>query len=329
MENGTKLRLLYIYQHLLRYSDPEHPVSTPELLQYLKDEHGMDVNRTTLPNDFAMMEKAGIHFEVIKSRQNKYYYDDRLFDIPELKLLIDAVSSSKFITEKKSKELIEKLTTLTSEYNAEKLRRHITVEGRIKSENEKALYILDSINEAIGRGCKIRFQYADYNIRKRKVLRNDGEYYVVSPYALVWDGDFYYMIGYCDNREHMRHFRLDRIYRIPSVLTDEEAVSEPEGFHLADYMQKVFRMYGGDESVDVELLCEAFIMNAIIDHWGTKVRTKAVDENHFKAVVTVSPSPTFYRWVFGWDGAMKILGPDNIRNEYKAMIQKVMDDYDI
>ena len=220
MENGTKLRLLYIYQYLLRHSDAEHPVSTPELLKYLKDEYNMDVHRTTLPGDIAMMEEAGIHFEIIKSRQNKYYYDDRPFDVPELKLLIDAVSSSKFITEKKSKELIKKLVSLTSDYNAEKLRRHITVEGRIKSENEKAFYILDRINEAIDKNCKVSFQYADYNNRKYKELRHDGEYYVVNPYALVWDGDYYYMIGYCDNREHMRHFRLDRIYRIPNVLED-------------------------------------------------------------------------------------------------------------
>ena len=242
MENGTKLRLLYIYQYLLRHSDAEHPVSTPELLKYLKDEYGLDVHRTTLPNDFAMMEEAGIHFEIIKSRQNKYYYDDRPFDVPELKLLIDAVSSSKFITEKKSRELIKKLVSLTSDYNAEKLRRYITVEGRIKSENEKAFYILDRINEAIDKSCKVSFQYADYNNRKYKELRHDGEYYVVSPYALVWDGDFYYMIGYCDNREHMRHFRLDRIYRIPNVLEDQEAVPEPKDFKLGDYMKKMFRM---------------------------------------------------------------------------------------
>lgn len=325
MENGTKLRLLYIYQYLLRHSDEDHPVSTPELLKYLKDEYNMDVHRTTLPGDIAMMEEAGIHFEIIKSRQNKYYYDDRLFDIPELKLLIDAVSSSKFITEKKSKELIKKLTSLTSDYNAEKLRRHITVEGRIKSENEKAFYILDRINEAIDKNCKVSFQYADYNNRKYKELRHDGEYYVVSPYALVWDGDYYYMIGYCNNREHMRHFRLDRIYLIPNVLEDQEAVPEPKGFKLADYMKKMFRMYGGDETINVELQCETFIMNAIVDHFGTKVLTEEIDDNHFKATVTVSPSPTFYRWGFGWNGAMKIKSPQGVIDEYKTMARKALE----
>ena len=126
MENGNKLRILYIYQYLLQYSDAEHPVSTPELFRFLKEEHDMEVNRTTLPGDFAMMEKAGLHFDVIRSRQNKYYFDGRLFDVAELKVLIDAIFSSKFIIEKKSKDLIKKLTTLTSEYNAEKLRRHVT-----------------------------------------------------------------------------------------------------------------------------------------------------------------------------------------------------------
>lgn len=325
MENGNKLRLLYIYQYLLRHSDAEHPVSTPELLKYLKDEYNMDVHRTTLPGDIAMMDEAGIHFEIIKSRQNKYYYDDWPFDVPELKLLIDAVSSSKFITEKKSKELIKKLVSLTSDYNAEKLRRHITVEGRIKSENEKVFYILDHINEAIDKNCKVSFQYVDYNNRKYKELRHDGEYYVVSPYALVWDGDYYYMIGYCDNREHMRHFRLDRIYRIPNVLEDRKAVPEPKGFKLAEYMKKMFRMYGGDETINVELQCETFIMNAIVDHFGAKVLTEEIDDSHFKATVTVSPSPTFYRWVFGWNGAMKILGPKNVIEEYKAMARKALE----
>ena len=327
MRNVNKLRLLYIYKHLFRFSDEDHPVSTSELLQFLKDEYGMDVNRTTLPGDFAMMEKAGLHFEVVKSRQNKYYFDSRLFDIAELKILIDAVSSSKFITEKKSKDLIRKLTALTSEYNAERLRRHVTVEGRVKSENEKAYYILDAINEAIDRGCKIRFQYTEYNNKKRKILKNDGEYYIVSPYALVWDGDYYYMIGWCDNRDHMRNFRVDRFYKSPVILEDEEAVPEPKDFNLAEYSQKVFHMFGSDETIEVELLCETGMMNGIIDQFGTKVKTWEVEEQHFKAVVSVCPSPTFYRWVFGWNGGMKIIAPENVKDEYVAMIRKATIDY--
>lgn len=325
MGNGNKLRLLYIYKHLLRYSDAEHPVSTPELLKFLKDTYGMDVNRTTLPGDFKMMEKAGFHFEVIRSRQNQYYFDGRLFDVAELKILIDAVSSSKFITEKKSHDLIKKLTTLTSEYNAEKLRRHVTVEGRVKSDNEKAYYILDAVNTAIDRECKIRFQYSEYNNRKRKIMKHGGEYYIVSPYSLVWDGDYYYVIGWCDNRDHMRNFRLDRFQQPPTVLYDEKAEPMPAEFKLAEYTRKVFHMFGSDQTVDVELLCESYVMNGIMDQFGTKTKTQEVDENHFKVTAKVCPSPTFYRWVFGWNGGMKILGPKSVQEEYRSMLKKAME----
>ena len=133
------------------------------------------------------------------------------------------------------------------------------------------------------------------------------------------------MIGYCDNREHMRNFRLDRIYKTPIVLEDEDAVPEPEDFNLADYSRKVFRMFGGDEEAEVELLCETGMMNGIVDQFGTKVKTEEVDEEHFKVTVTVCPSPTFYRWVFGWNGGIKITGPEKIKVEYKAMLEKALE----
>lgn len=325
MENGTKLRLFYLYRHLVQHSDAEHPLSTPELIQYLKDEYEMDVNRTTIADDFNMMEKAGIHFEVIKSRQNKYYFDDRLFDIAELKILIDAVASSKFITEKKSKELIQKLTELTTDYGAEKLRRHITVEGRVKSENEKIYYITDAINEAIDEKHKISFQYTDYNNRKRKVLRNDGERYVVSPYALVWDGEFYYLIGYCDNRQSMRNFRIDRIYQVPNIVDETNYIPVPKDFNLAEYSRLVFRMFGSGKTENVDLLCETKIMKAVIDKFGVSVETEEMDEEHFTAHITVCLSPTFYRWVFGWNGSMKILGPEKVVREYKEMCLRALE----
>ena len=325
MKNGNKLRLLYLYQYLLRYSDADHPISTPELLDYLKKELGMDVNRTTLPGDFAMMEKAGLHCEVIRSRQNKYYFDGRLFDVAELKVLVDAVSSAKFITEKKSKSLIQKLSSLTSVYNAENLRRHVTVEGRVKTENESIYYILDAINEAIDNGCKIRFQYTKYNIRKRRVLKNGGENYIVSPYALVWDGDYYYMIGYCDNREHMRNFRLDRVYKTPEVLKNEKSVPEPKDFNLAEYSKQVFRMFGSDDKVEVTLVCETDMMDGVVDKFGTKVRTEEIDDKAFKATVKICPSPTFYRWVFGWNGRIRISSPESVKRDYVSMLQNALE----
>lgn len=326
MENQTKLRLLYLYQHLLQHTDAEHPLSTPQLIEILDEQYGIEVNRNTLANDFKMLERAGISFEVIHSQQNKYYFDGRTFDTAELKVLIDAISSSKFISDKKSRELIDKLLSLTTVYEAEKLRRHIQVEGRVKSDNELGYYIVDIINTAIDKGCKVKFKYADYGPKKRKILRHKGEPYIVSPYALVRDGDYYYMIGYSETRGKVQNFRLDRIYQAPDLLKNEEAVPAPEGFNLAEYKTRVFRMFGSDEPVKVELLCKNHTMNGVIDHFGPKIRVKNVDEEHFRIEPTVCPSPTFYRWVFGWGGDMKILGPENVKEEYKAMARKALEE---
>lgn len=323
MDSNTKLRILYLYQHLLKYSDAEHPISTGQLIGSLKEEYSIDVNRNTLANDLAMLNKSGFNIEVVRSQSNSYYIDTQTFDLAELKVLIDAVSSSKFITEKKSKELIEKLLSLTTEHSAAQLRRHVYVEGRVKSENEKGYYIVDVINEAIDTGCKIRFQYADYSTKKRKVMRHDGAYYVVSPYALIWDGDYYYVVGYSEGRGQVQSFRLDRFYRTPEMM-DEPAIPVPASFSLDAYAKSVFRMYDTDEPVEVELLCTNRLANAIIDRFGKSVALNEVDDNHFTVNVEVCASPTFYRWVFGWQGEMKILGPMTVAEEYREMCKKAL-----
>lgn len=324
MENKTKLRLLYLYQHLLQYTDAEHKLTTPQLIEILNKQYGIEVNRNTLANDFKMLEQAGVKFEVVHSQQNQYYYDGRVFDLAELKIMIDAISSSKFITEKKSRDLIEKVLSLTTEHNATSLRRHVHVEGRVKSDNERGYYIVDIINEAIELGCKIRFQYADYSPKKRKVLRHDGAFYVVSPYSLVWDGDYYYVIGFSEMRGKVQNFRLDRIYRSPDLLPDEPMIPAPREFNLAEYTREVFRMFGTDSPVRVPLLCKNYIMNAVIDHFGTRIPVEEVDEEHFKITPLVCTSPTFYRWVFGWNGDMQILGPDSVIEEYRSMARKAL-----
>jgi predicted DNA-binding transcriptional regulator YafY len=324
MENQTKLRLFYLYQHMIKYSDPDHRISTNELIKYLKDKHGISADRTTITDDFALMKQAGINCECRKSRQNQYYYDDRLFETAELKSLIDAVASAKFITESRSKQLIRKLMTLTSVYNAENLRSHVVAEGRVKSENTNSYIISDAINEAIDKGFKIRFRYTDYSIHKKRVLRNGGEWYVVSPYTLVWDGDYYYLIGYCDNRQHTRNFRIDRIHSEVEKLEDQPAVPAPADYDPATYSKRVFRMFDSDEIAQVDLFCEAPLMKYVIDQFGKEVKTEVLDKDHFAAHVAVCLSPNFYRWVFGWGGRMKISGPEHVRNEYKARLEDAL-----
>lgn len=324
MENGTKLRLLYLYQHLVNHTDAEHPLSTMELIDILNNQYSLQVTRNTISNDLKMLHDSGLGIEHFTSTQNRYYYDGGIFDIAELKILIDAVASSKFITQRKSEQLIEKLASLTNYHYAEQLQRNIFVQNRVKSDNEKGYYIVDSINEAINTKKKIRFLYTDYDINKNRCVTNNGKPYTVSPYALVWDGDYYYMRGYCDERKGMRNFRIDRIGEQPEIL-QEDAVNQRISNCLQDYNKLVFHMYDTDALTDVQLECDASMMKYIIDQFGVDVETCAISNERFIVKTRVCTSETFYSWVFGFGGLIKIVSPASTCEEYKIMLQKSLD----
>lgn len=319
MGKGTKLRILYLYQHLVQHTDAEYTLSTAELMKILKEEYSLQVSRNTISNDLAMLHDCGLHIEHYESTQNKYYYDGHVYELPELKLLVDAISSSKFITQRKSDELIAKLLTLTNSQNAAKLRRHIYVAGRAKSDNENGYYIVDAINTAIDTKRKISFFYTDFDVAKQRCVSNDGKPYTVSPYTLIWDGDYYYMRGFCDERQEMRNFRLDRIAQQPNIL-NQIAVMPPEDYNPADYSKHVFRMYDTDEHVSVQLHCHVSVMKYLIDSFGFDFESEAIDDEYFKATVNVCTSTTFYRWVFGFSGKINIVGPQRIVDAYKEML---------
>lgn len=315
----SRLRILYLFQMLQKYTDENHMLSTRQIMTQMETEHGITMHRTTLPKDIEVLRAAGI--EVMSERRKALYYylGDRSFSIPELRLLIDAVQSSKFITDSKSHALVEKLISLTSDTSAEKLRRTVHVTGKAKSDNEKGYYIVDAINEAINLGRKISFYYFDYDGKKRHVLKNDSAPYTVSPFDLIWDGDYYYLTGFCDERGEVRVFRVDRIERRPELL-NAEAVKPLKEYRVEKYTQEVFRMYATQEATEVKLLCDNSMMKAIIDKFGTGVRTKAIEKAQFLATVNVCASPTFYRWVFGWGGLMRIEGPEEVRESYRSML---------
>ena len=324
MANGTKLRILYLYQHLVQNTDAEHTLSTAELMKILKERYSVTVSRNTISNDLAILHDCGLHIEHYESTQNKYYYDGHIYELPELKVLVDAISSSKFITQRKSDELISKLLTLTNSQNAAKLRRHIYVAGRAKSDNENGYYIVDAINTAIDTKRKISFRYTDFDVAKQRYISNDGKPYTVSPYTLIWDGDYYYMRGFCDERQEMRNFRLDRIAEQPKIL-NQIAVMPPDDYNPADYSKHVFQMYDTDEPIAVQLLCHASVMKYLIDKFGLDFDSEIVDNAHFKAKINVCTSATFYRWVFGFDGLIKIIGPTSTVLEYKTRLKSALE----
>ena len=305
-----------LIKQLQKYTDEDHPVSTRDIMAYYK-ENGMSSDRKTLDADIKLLQEQGFDLIKIKSSPNKYYIASREFELPELKLLIDAVQSSRFITEKKSRELSKKLAGLASAEQAKELDRHTGVNGRAKSTNEQQLYTVDTITKAINEKKKIRYQYQEYDGKKRKILRNDGEVYVLSPYMLYWNEDFYYVVGYSDKRECITAFRVDRIVNIE--ITDDKAVKRPKGFKVSNYSDSIFGMYSGPEA-EVELECHNDLMKYIIDRFGEKIKVRPTENGTFLTTVTVQLSPVFYGWVFQFGGGIKIVGPNEAVEEYKTML---------
>ena len=321
MDIDGKLRPLYLLKILKERTDEDHSLTTNQLVDILKEEYGIEKTfRTTIKTDVEVLQKAGFSIQATRSTQNQYNYIEREFETPEIKLLIDAVMSSKFITKGKSDQLAAKLTELAGPYKAQELKRNLVVDGRVKAENEQIYMIVDAINEAINCKKKIKFQKVEYNVKKERVLHNHGENYIFSPYSLVWDGDFYYVVGYSDKYESVGSHRVDRIYKRPEIL-DVPAVPPAPYFSVSEYINTMFRMYDS-ERVEVELQVENGLMDAVIDKFGPDVTTYAWDQQSFRVVATVSIGPTFYNWIFGFGGRVKIREPENVRRAYEAKVRE-------
>lgn len=237
------------------------------------------------------------------------------------KVVIDAVSSSRFITQKKSRELAKKLTAEASEFQRKELRRNITATHRVKANNEQIYYTVDTVNEAINKGKKISFKYTEYTPELKKVFRNDGEEYTLSPYALFWNEDYYYVVGWSDKHENVSVFRADRLYK-PEILK-EKAVKRPDGFSLDAYSKQIFEMYDGDP-VEVRLGCRNDLAKYVVDRFGDKLETKPLSSESFEVTVEVALSPTFYGWLFGFAGGIRILGPSEVIAEYNEMLNSAL-----
>jgi predicted DNA-binding transcriptional regulator YafY len=318
-----KLRPFYLAQILYERTDEDHSLSTAELMEILENEYGIKTHRQRIPADVEVLRSFGMEIQEIMSSQKRYNLISREYDIAEIKLLIDAVESSKFITKKKSEELVAKLSKMAGRNQAENLRRNIAAEDRIKYDNESIYLIIDGINEAINAGKQISFLYFKYDVRKEPKLRNEGKPWIFSPHKLVWNGDFYYMVGVFDNGKRVGTFRVDRIMRRPDIL-EVDALPFPADFDFDKYLQTSFRMYG-TKFTTVDLICKNDVMDAILDKFGKDVTTYAYDMENFRAEVDVVPSSVFYSWVFGFGGDVVINGPANIKEEYRQMVQKVAD----
>jgi predicted DNA-binding transcriptional regulator YafY len=307
-------RTLIIFKYLWETTDESHPVSLADISAHLS-QYGITADPRTLRKDIEQLVEFGV--DIVKDRrvQNLYHVATRHFEAPEVKLLIDAVQSARFITPGKSKELVKRLTTFVAPGDAALLKRHLYIDSRVKAVNESVYISVDRIQTAIAERKKIAFRYFDYSPTKERVHRNGGKVYSVSPYALLWNNDTYYLVGFHEHRQQIAKFRVDRMASVERI---EQPSKKLPSFDPAEYVRKVFGMYP-DTLQTVTLLCENDTMRSVIDRFGEDVRTEIVDSNCFQAFVEVAPSPPFFAWVFTFAGKIRILGPDNVLEEMRQM----------
>ena len=320
-KNLIKSRMMVLARMFYEKTDQEHPMTGQQILEYLR-EHGAPANEKTLRGDIQLLQDLGLDIVKVVSRPNLYFWGDREFELTELRLLTDAVASSRFITEKKSRELAKKLSCLCSENQRRELRRNIHATNRVKSENEDIYYSVNAINEAITRRRKIAFRYTEFSADLEQVFRGDGEEYVLSPYALLWNEDFYYVVGWSDKHGNVSVFRADRVWQ-PRML-EEKAVRRPDGFKLEDYSKPVFDMFEGYDRVPVTLEVRNDLAKYIVDRFGTKLETERAGGDRFRVTVEVSLSPPFYGWVFQFGSGVRILAPERAVKKMKEMAEAVL-----
>lgn len=323
MDSKNKLRQVFVLKILYEHTDENHCITIAQILQFLKDEYGIESYRKTIKEDIDLLMAAGFDIEFIKSSQNLYHIVSREFDIAELKVLIDAVVSSKFISNLKSQQLAEKLSKLAGPYLSKELVRNIDVERRVKGDNKQLLLIIDTINTAINQKRKIAFKYFTYNVRKEKKEKHNGYIYKFSPYKLVWNGDYYYVVGFSDKYNDIGSFRVDRISKNPEIL-DEETVPVPKKFDVNTYLNTMFRMYNS-ECKEVELICDNDVMDSIIDRFGEDVQVYANDMDSFRIIVNTAVNHIFYSWIFGFGGKVKIKAPVQVKEDYANMVRQAAD----
>ncbi|TWH80645.1 putative DNA-binding transcriptional regulator YafY [Sedimentibacter saalensis] len=320
--SNQKLKLMYLLKILFEKTDSEHSLTVPDLINELK-KYDINAERKSIYNDIDSLKSYGIDILCKKSKTYSYYVGDRTFELAELKLLADAVASSKFITERKSRDLIRKISSLASNYEALQLKRQVYVADRVKTMNEKIYCNVDRIHLAVATHRQISFKYFEYTVDKKKRYRNNGERYTASPYTLTWYDENYYLIADCEKHDRISHFRVDKMEDIEIL---EIAAEQGDHINFGDHAKKVFGMFGGEE-VTLEALFDNSLLGVVIDRFGEKTIIHKYDQDNFMAIVRVQISPPFLGWIFQFGNKVKILSPDNVKNKLVEYCKEVEGSY--
>ena len=321
---NSKLKLLYLMQLLEEHTDEENAITVPQMIEKLNG-YGIRAERKSIYNDINTLRHFGMDIVSKKTRTHNYFVGKRPFELAELKLLVDAVQCSKFITHKKSAELIKKLESLTSRGLAKKLERQVFVSGRVKSMNESIYYNVDKIFEAILHNRPIRFKYYEYTSDRKICFKRQGETYCVSPYVLSWHDENYYLVAYHERYSGLCHFRVDKMARIGVG----DAPRRPLEQHIdpAEYCKRTFGMFTGR----LEAVCVVFdntLVGVVVDRFGKDVQMYSVDDKHFAAVLNVQVSPVFLAWLFQFGDKARVESPADVADRMKALADEVAAQYE-
>lgn len=332
MSKGTsdskKLTLIYLQQLFLEKTDKTHFIRMPEILDYLAEKE-VFVDRRTIYTDLKLLNYTG--FEIVGVQEKggyKYHHPSRLFDTNEVKFLIDSVAASKFLTEKKSKELINKIKTLGSDFDSEALNRSVLLGKRIKSMNDKVLKNLDIIYTALSNNSQITFQYMRWNAQKKLEFLREGKLFAASPFAVSLNDDNYYLIAFDSRTGSLRHYRIDKMKNIQLTFEPREGKDIFKSFDIVDYTQKTFGMFGGNEET-VSLEVPNHLAGVFIDRFGeaANIRKNFENPDTFLVRISVNISPQFFAWVFGLGKEVKIISPESVKNEFAATAKEILSNY--
>ena len=317
---NQKLKLLYLAKIMQEQTDETHYLTMPEIISELA-KYDIEAQRKSIYDDLATLTDYGIDIVKEQSGSKTYYHCvSREFELAEIRLIIDAISSSKFITVRKSKDLIRKLENMLSLYDAKLVDREVYVSGRIKNMNESIFYTVDAIQNAIANNHRVKFQYYSWNVDGKMELRHDGAFYDISPWALVWDDENYYMIGFDDKTKEIKHYRVDKMLHTEEINQKRQGRERFKKEDKDAYTKRHFRMFGGDEE-RVTLLCTNDMANVIIDQFGRDTKMIKVDDEHFEAKVDVVVSNQFFGWIFALEGKITIIGPSNVKKRLEALLK--------
>ncbi len=323
MIDKTRLRLLYVMRILQEETDETHPLSIPQIISILIG-YGIEADRRAIYNDLEALRTYGLDIIYQKGKHHDYYIGNRIFELPELKLLADIVQGSRFITRKKSEQLIEKLQHLTSRQNAKELSRQVYIANRVKSPNEQIYYNVDVLYNAIGRGKQVAFQYQEYGLDKKLHLRRSGEMYRVSPYLLTWDYENYYLIAWHTRYEELSHFRVDKMCNIE--ITEEDCRSIERPLDAAEYAKRTFSMFAGKQE-RVTIWFDMSMIGKVIDRFGDQISITQNEASSFICAVEVAVSLPFFAWLFQFGEMAKVISPDWVKHEMYSLLEKTLRSY--